>query len=80
MGLNHDLIYDFKLFPNPTHDFINLNIKLENFKVEIFNVLGEKLFESDNLNIIDVKGYDKGTYLLKVSSGYNFNSKLFIKK
>ena len=54
--------------------------KLENFKVEIFDLLGKKLFESYNLKIIDVSNYDKGTYLLKVSSGYNSNSKLFIKK
>ena len=31
----------------------------------------KKLFESYNLKIIDFTNYDKGTYLLKVSSGYN---------
>ena len=73
-------IHDFRLFPNPTNDFISINTQPANFKVEIFDLLGKKLFESYNLKIIDVTNYDKGTYLLKVSSGLNSNSKLFIKK
>ena len=80
MVLNENLITDFRLFPNPTNDFISINTQIENFKVEIFDLLGKKLFESYNLKIIDVTNYDKGTYLLKVSSGLNSNSKLFIKK
>ena len=80
MGLNDNLISDFKLFPNPTNDFINLSIQQENFKVEIFDLLGKKLLESYDIKIIDVTNFDKGTYLLKLSSGYNSNSKLFIKK
>ena len=80
MGLNDNLITDFRLYPNPANDLINLDIQLENFKVEIFDLLGKKLFESDNLKTINVTNYDKGTYLLKVSSIYNSNSKLFIKK
>ena len=74
------MITDFRIFPNPANDLINLTTQLEHFKVEIFDLLGKKLFESYNLKIIDITNYDKGTYLLKVSSGYNFNSKLFIKK
>ena len=80
MGLNDNFITDFRLYPNPANDLINLDTQLENFKIEIFDLLGKKLFESHNLKIIDVNNYDKGTYLLKVSSGYNSNSKLFIKK
>ena len=80
MGLNDNFITDFRLYPNPANDLINLNTQLDNFKVEIFDLLGKKLFESYNLKIIDVTNFDKGTYLLKVSSEYNSNSKLFIKK
>ena len=80
MGINDNFITDFRLYPNPANDLINLDTQLDNFKVEIFDLLGKKLFESYNLKIIDVTNYDKGTYLLKVSSGYNSNSKLFIKK
>ena len=80
MGINDNLITDFRIFPNPTNDLIYLNTQLENFKVEIFDLLGKKLSESYNLKIIDFTSYDKGTYLLKVSSENNSNSKLFIKK
>ena len=80
MGLNDNFITNFRLYPNPANDLITLETQLDNFKVEIFDLLGKKLFESYNLKIIDVANYGKGTYLLKVSSGYNSNSKLFIKK
>ena len=80
MGLNDNLITDFRLYPNPVNDLINLSTQLENFKVEIFDLLGKKLFESYDLKIIDVTNLGKGTYLLKVSSEYNSNTKLFIKK
>ena len=80
MALNDNFITDFRLYPNPANDLINLDTQLDNFKVEIFDLLVKKLFESYNLKIIDITNYDKGTYLLKVSSGYKSNSKLFIKK
>ena len=65
---------------NTLEDFININTELENFRIEIFDLLGKKIFQSHNSKSIDVTKFDKGTYLLKISSGYNHNSKLFIIK
>jgi hypothetical protein len=80
MGFNNIETSDFNIFPNPTNDFININTELENFRIEIFDLLGKKIFQSHNSKSIDVTKFDKGTYLLKISSGYNNNSKLFIIK
>ena len=80
MGISDDVISNFKLFPNPTVDFVNINTQLDNFKVEIFDLLGKNIFKSYNLKTIDVSEFDNGTYLLKITSGYNSNSKLFLKK
>ena len=52
----------------------------EDFKVEIFDLLGKKISEYHNLKILDLKELDKGTYIIKISSAYNSQSKLFIKK
>jgi len=80
MGLNYNEFFTFKLYPNPASDFININTLLEDFKVEIFDLLGKKISEYHNLKILDLKELDKGTYIIKISSAYNSQSKLFIKK
>ena len=80
MGLNYNEFFTFKLYPNPASDFININTLLEDFKVEIFDLLGKKISEYHNLRILDLKEFDKGTYIIKISSAYNSQSKLFIKK
>ena len=80
MGLNDNFITDFRLYPNPANDLIYLHTQLDNFKVEIFDLLGKNIFKSYNLKKIDVSEFDNGTYLLKITSGYNSNSKLFLKK
>ena len=53
-----------KIFPNPTSNVVHVNI--EGTK-RIFNILGEKVIES-NHNIIDVKGLDNGIYILSINS------------
>ena len=80
MGMNDNQINFMKLFPNPVNEVLNLNTEYQIFTIEIFDMLGKKIFEADNLNSINVKYFEDGVYLLKISSGNNSHSKLFIKK
>jgi len=77
---------DFKVFPNPASDF--LNISLENMnakidKIEVINNLGQTIL-GDNLRNTNVKNYQidisnlpKGLYILRIMQ---LDSKLFISK
>ena len=80
MGMNDNQINFMKLFPNPVNEVLNLNTEYQIFTIEIFDMLGKKILEAENLNSINVKYYEDGVYLLKISSGNNSHSKLFIKK
>jgi len=55
-----------KLFPNPSHDRINIVAPVENedFEIEIVTTLGQLLFKSSNELSIDVSMYPQGIYFL----------------
>ena len=61
----------FKIYPNPSKG--NFNIIFDdsygNNSVEIFSLLGQKVFEKNNMqnNSISVTNLQKGTYLIKVT-------------
>lgn len=73
--INDYKVANFKAYPNPT----NGNVFLETTelqKVDVFNILGKKLFSSKQSQI-DLTSFSNGIYLLKV---YIKNGKTFTKK
>lgn len=70
-------IYNFKIFPNPTKEYLNIySPTLES--VVVYNILGKELIK-DNVNRINVSLFPKGVYFIKVSDGMNSSTKKFIK-
>ena len=66
---------NFEIYPNPTNKFLTIINKdfNKNFKVEIINILGKKVYSknsnSKELKINMVKqGFSKGTYFIKLST------------
>jgi hypothetical protein len=56
---------NLEIYPNPASDQINLNFGIID-NVEIFNILGAKVYESDNIdNVIDISGLTSGVYIIK---------------
>ena len=80
MGLDDNEMKGLRLFPNPVNEILNLHSEYETFTIEIFDIIGKKIFEAENLNLINVRHFEEGIYLLKISSGNFKQSKLFIKK
>ncbi len=80
MGLDDNEMKVLRLFPNPVNEILNLYSEYETFTIEIFDIIGKKIFEAENLNSINVRHFEEGIYLLKISSGNYKQSKLFIKK
>jgi hypothetical protein len=73
---NVNLANKLKLYPNPTRDFIN--IEMQNFEADkliIYSLLGQKLFEQEILNTksikLDLSSFKKGTYILELSNKFN---------
>ena len=70
-------IYNFKIFPNPTKEYLNIySPSLES--VVVYNIFGKELIK-DNVNRINVSHLPKGVYFIKASDGMNSSTKKFIK-
>jgi len=85
--INNVINKSFNIFPVPVDDY--LKIKFEdyhtNIKLELFDVLGKSHLNSNvNLNsnsaIIDVSGFSKGLYILRMTVDRQVISKTFIKR
>ncbi|MBI4648298.1 MAG: T9SS type A sorting domain-containing protein [Bacteroidia bacterium] len=78
-------IFDFKIYPNPSSNYVNLefensNKEYEDVIVEIVNPMGQILYvgnlkKSTHTQIIDVSSYNKGIYFCKLQSGKDFEIK-----
>jgi hypothetical protein len=76
----------FNCYPNPVIGELNIHYNLNNaerLKIELFNLLGEKVFSqvffSKNLNgiySINIKDLPNGSYLVKLADGDIQNSKI----
>ena len=74
-----DLSKKWKLFPNPSNDFIKVSELTEKVSYKIYNILGEEIFKgivSNNENI-DIQNLTKGLYFIKFDYGITLK---FIKK
>ena len=80
-----DFLKDLAVFPNPLTNSFTLQIdgqKLENTQIQIFNVIGKKVFEKSNLisKTIDVSELNSGIYILKITNGNQQKTIKLIKK
>ncbi|MFE3871054.1 endonuclease [Flavobacterium sp. ZS1P70] len=69
---------DFKMYPNPSNGNFSIDNSNKAFSIEIFNVLGQKVFEIKNADgsALSVTNLNKGVYLVKITD----DSKSLIKK
>ncbi len=72
---------DLTIFPNPTNGILNFTEELQNEKIEIFSLTGQKIFDREVTNINSIKlNLNSGVYLIKISDDkYVKISKLIIK-
>ncbi len=79
-------IAEFSIFPNPANDYVSIQSENEIVSVEIYNLLGKKVFEQhENLGTntqINVQNLQNGMYILNVETLQNgkSSSKLLINK
>ena len=73
-------IYSFKLYPNPTSNFITIET-IDINKIEIYNSVGKLITVANKLCnkiTIDVNSYKKGIYYVKTSSKLGINTQKLI--
>jgi PKD repeat protein len=74
---NSSGLYGLNISPNPSKDYFNLEYQLvnpSNVKIEILNVIGEKLRQvADEMqlagkHVFDLRGIAPGTYFIRLTS------------
>lgn len=81
-------VFDFELFPNPTHSVVNFKLmdsNNENTSIAIFDSFGNKLWDLETGVILkestinkSINGLNPGLYLARVMKGNKTYSKLFM--
>jgi len=76
--------FDMLIYPNPSHNVLNINLSKtnKNESISIINMLGVEVLKVNNVtnsNIIDISNLAKGTYIIKLISDNNNETKTFMK-
>ena len=68
------------LFPNPVKDILSIKSPSILKKLEVFNVLGQKVMGRENTNSLNVTKLNSGAYILKtINENGTVSTKKFIK-
>lgn len=80
LAVSENTLINFTIYPNPVSNVLNILLDKDFKNAEIFNLLGQKVKES-NTKQIDVSNLENGVYLIKVTTLLNeFITKRFVKK
>jgi hypothetical protein len=79
--IDKSLSQKIQFFPNPTDGMLNIRSDIQLDRVIIFNLLGQKMLESQNLdNQIEVYNFPAGIYTITFVSGDSFWVTEFVKR
>jgi len=83
-SVNTNFFSELKVYPNPVKNRFSLSFKngfLNDFNIQIYTVLGKKVFEKRKINskVVDVSILENGVYMLKISNANHYKTLKLIK-
>jgi hypothetical protein len=72
-GINEQMSKEtLTVYPNPTNGFVNVQLPVlnENFEIDIYSIIGEKLLSINNTKSIDISYFPLGIYFLIVKQNH----------
>ena len=70
---------DFKMYPNPTNDFLHIETEIIDYNVKLISMDGREVLFEKNQSKLDVQALKKGIYLLQLISENGISTKRFVK-
>ena len=63
---NSDVNSDIRIYPNPSNNRIYIlgNVDM----ITVFNMMGQKIYEKNNVNTIDISDWEDGVYFIKTGN------------
>src|SRR5690625_202614 len=83
MSVDYQIFQDFSFYPNPVENVLNLQANAQIEQVEIFNLLGQKVIQTQPKSLeakIETEKLSSGIYLMQVSIDGNEKTFRVIKK
>lgn len=87
VGLRDELSNGYSFYPNPATDKLNISIDNvnENVTIQIFNLIGAKIFEKgfermNNVKSVDISDLPNGKYIIKLEMGETTLTRSFLKQ
>ncbi|MGO3237699.1 MAG: T9SS type A sorting domain-containing protein, partial [Psychroflexus halocasei] len=82
MGVAGDLAEMISVYPNPTSDFVQLNLPshIEVTSVQMFDLLGKNIDVELNNNKLDLTSFAEGVYMISIETNQGKLTKKIIKK
>jgi endonuclease I len=73
---------DFNVYPNPSEGYFNIDFQnpKENYNVEIYSLLGQKVFEKETNTSLLVANMQSGIYLIKITKDNKMVTKKMVIK
>ena len=68
LNLNDYNYSDFKIYPNPSNNFIHVQLNEEIKSLTIYNVLGKSILTASKTNKIDISSLSKGLYFVNIET------------
>ena len=65
LEIKNPVFNSFKIYPNPTNDFVTVESESTVDKIEVYNLLGQ-LIISQKSNKINLSDYNKGIYMIQI--------------
>lgn len=83
-GVKESMLNQFKVYPNPVSDYLNIEKgSSEYYSLKLFNLAGQTVYEKKQVmgkNTINTDTLQAGFYFLKIiSNGKSFTSKILVK-
>ena len=69
----------FTVFPNPVSNELHIQAENSPQEIKVFSLNGKQMDHGGQLNIIDVRGYENGIYLIELIYPDHIESRKFVK-
>ena len=79
LSVDEVLINNLKVYPNPAQNILYITGTVSQFKVHIYTVTGQEIFNYTNTNQLDVSLLKQGMYFIKISENKKSTTFNFVK-
>ncbi len=69
------------IYPNPANTMLTIDAShIDNIDIEVINIMGETILNTSHQNTIDISGFKKGIYIIKIKIGEDSYTKKIVKQ